>query len=190
MATLNVVQAVRQALDESMARDERVILLGEDVGLEGWRLQGHRGLAGKAMARSGSSTRPLAEAAIVGVAIGAAWTVSGRSPRSSSPTSSGRRWTRSSARPPGCATEPTATCGCPLVIRTPYGGGVHGALYHSQSIEATFAHVPGLKVVAPATPADAKGLLAAAIARSGSGSLPRAQAKLYRSIKGDVPDDD
>jgi 2-oxoisovalerate dehydrogenase E1 component beta subunit len=76
---------------------------------------------------------------------------------------------------------------CPMVIRTPYGGGIHGALYHSQSIEAFFCHVPGLKVVAPATPYDAKGLLLSAI-RDPDPVLFLEHKKLYRAIKGEVPD--
>ncbi|HSR57696.1 MAG TPA: alpha-ketoacid dehydrogenase subunit beta, partial [Candidatus Binataceae bacterium] len=78
---------------------------------------------------------------------------------------------------------------CPLVIRAPYGGGIHGALYHSQSVEAFFAHVPGLKVLAPATPYDAKGLLRAAILDPDP-VLYLEHKKTYRLIKGEVPDDD
>jgi 2-oxoisovalerate dehydrogenase E1 component beta subunit len=77
--------------------------------------------------------------------------------------------------------------GCPLVIRTPYGGGIHGALYHSQSIEAFYAHVPGLKVVAPATPADAAGLLRSAL-RDPDPVMFLEHKKTYRAIKGEVPD--
>jgi 2-oxoisovalerate dehydrogenase E1 component beta subunit len=79
--------------------------------------------------------------------------------------------------------------GVPLVIRAPYGGGIHGALYHSQSIEAFFAHVPGLKVVAPATPYDAKGLLKSAI-EDPDPVLFLEHKKTYRLIKGSVPDED
>jgi 2-oxoisovalerate dehydrogenase E1 component beta subunit len=75
---------------------------------------------------------------------------------------------------------------CPLVIRTPFGGGVHGALYHSQSIEAIFVHTPGLKVVTPATPADAAGLLRAALA-SEDPVLYLEHKKMYRALKGPVP---
>ncbi|MCA1704951.1 MAG: alpha-ketoacid dehydrogenase subunit beta, partial [Actinobacteria bacterium] len=78
--------------------------------------------------------------------------------------------------------------GVPMVIRAPYGGGVHGALYHSQSIEAFFAHVPGLKVVVPSTPYDAKGMLIQAI-EDQDPVLYLEHKKTYRLIKGDVPDE-
>jgi 2-oxoisovalerate dehydrogenase E1 component beta subunit len=78
--------------------------------------------------------------------------------------------------------------GCPLVIRAPWGGGVHGALYHSQSIEALFAHVPGLKVVVPSTPYDAKGMLIQAI-EDPDPVMYLEHKKTYRLIKGEVPDD-
>ena len=78
--------------------------------------------------------------------------------------------------------------GCPMVIRAPYGGGVHGALYHSQSVEALYAHIPGLKVVAPSTPADAKGMLIQAI-EDPDPVLFFEHKKTYRLIKGEVPDE-
>src|SRR5262249_20701981 len=77
----------------------------------------------------------------------------------------------------------------PMVIRAPFGGGVHGALYHSQCVEAMFAHIPGLKVVAPVTPEDAKGLLLASI-RDEDPVLFFEHKRAYRSIKGEVPDND
>jgi 2-oxoisovalerate dehydrogenase E1 component beta subunit len=79
--------------------------------------------------------------------------------------------------------------GCPIVIRAPYGGGVHGALYHSQSVEAFFAHVPGLKVVVPSTPHDAAGLLRTAI-RDEDPVLFFEHKKMYRSVRGEVPEGD
>ena len=78
--------------------------------------------------------------------------------------------------------------GCPLVIRAPWGGGIHGALYHSQSIEAFYAHVPGLKVVAPSTPADAAGMLRSAL-RDPDPVLFLEHKKTYRAVTGEVPDD-
>jgi 2-oxoisovalerate dehydrogenase E1 component beta subunit len=79
------------------------------------------------------------------------------------------------------------TFGCPITIRAPFGAGVHGALYHSQSVEAFFAHVPGLKVVIPSTPYDAKGLLRSAI-RDPDPVIFLEHKKLYRSVRGEVPD--
>ncbi len=79
--------------------------------------------------------------------------------------------------------------GVPMVVRAPYGGGVHGALYHSQSVEAFFTHVPGLKVVIPSTPYDAKGLLRSSI-RDDDPVLYFEHKKMYRSVRGDVPDGD
>jgi 2-oxoisovalerate dehydrogenase E1 component beta subunit len=98
-------------------------------------------------------------------------------PRSSSPTSSTRRSTRSSPR----------RRACPLVIRVPYGGGIHGALYHSQSIEAFYSHVPGLKVVVPSTPADVKGLLFSAV-EDPDPVMFLEPKKLYRLGKGPFPE--
>src|SRR5207248_1358927 len=78
--------------------------------------------------------------------------------------------------------------GCPIVIRTPFGGGVHGALYHSQSVEAFYAHVPGLKVVIPSIPYDAKGLLVSAI-RDPDPVMFFEHKRLYRLLRDEVPDD-
>ena len=117
------------------------------------------------------------------------WPICARSAKSSSPTSSTRRSTRSSTKPRRCTTARTAAWRVPLVIRAPYGGGISGGLYHSQSVEAFFTHVPGLKIVIPSTPYDAKGLLKSAV-RDPNPVLFFEPKKGYRAIKGDVPDDD
>src|SRR6185437_14777951 len=186
MALKTIVETVRDTLAAEMARDERVLVLGEDVGVKGGVFKATEGL----LERFGEDRvvdAPLAEDGIVGVAIGAA--LNGMRPVAEIQfadfiypamdqiiSEAARMRYRSNG-----------AFGCPLVIRAPYGGGVHGALYHSQSLEAFFFHVPGLKICAPATPVDAKGLLAAAI-RDDDPVLFFEHKRLYRSIKADVVD--
>ena len=147
-----------------MGRDPQTVIFGEDVAdPKGGVFKATEGLT-DAYGADRSFNTPLAESVIIGA--GRRHGCHGheaRSPRSSSPTSSTRPSTRSSPRSLGFATASNGRWACPMVIRTPYGGGIHGALYHSQSIEAFYAHVPGLKIVTPSTPADAKGLLLSAI---------------------------
>ena len=186
MSIKNVIQAVHDALDEEMARDERVIILGQDIGLRGGVFRATEGL----IARYGEARvidTPLSESAMVGVAIGAS--IGGYRPvveiqfadfiwpaMDQIVSEAARMRYRSNG-----------VWSCPLVIRAPYGAGIHGGLYHSQSIEATFAHVPGLKVVVPATPADAKGLLKSAI-RDPDPVLFLEHKRAYRLVKDELPD--
>jgi 2-oxoisovalerate dehydrogenase E1 component beta subunit len=188
MAIKNVLQAVHDALDEELARDDRVIVMGQDVGRRGGVFRVTEGL----IERYGDDRimdTPLTESAIVGVAIGAS--IAGYRPvveiqfadfiwpaTDQIVSEAARMRYRSND-----------VWGCPLVIRTPYGAGIHGGLYHSQSIEATFAHVPGLKVIAPATPADAKGLLKSAI-RDPDPVLFLEHKRTYRLVKDEVPEDE
>ncbi|MFQ5595781.1 MAG: alpha-ketoacid dehydrogenase subunit beta [Anaerolineae bacterium] len=162
MAGKTVAEALREALREEMARDERVIVLGEDVGKRGGVFNITLGLH-QDFGDSRVFDTPLAESGIVGAAIGLS-VVAFRPvaeiqfaafvyPAMDQIINEAARMRYRSA----------GDFGCPIVIRIPYGGGTGGALYHSQSVEAFFCHVPGLKVVAPATPYDAKGLLKAAI---------------------------
>lgn len=161
MAEVSVIEAVRGALDEALAADERVFLMGEDLEAGGV-FRATDGLAAKYPGRVIDT--PLAESSIVGVAIGAAHY--GQRPVAEIQfadfihagfdqlCSEASRWsyrTRGEQH-------------LPMVVRTPWGGGVHGGQHHSQSIEAYYAHMPGLKVVAPSFPADYRSLLKAAIA--------------------------
>ncbi len=188
MALRNVVQAIHDALAEEMARDERVIVLGQDVGVRGGVFRATDGL----LARYGESRvidTPLTESAIVGVAIGAS--LAGYRPVAEIQFAD-FIWPAMDQIVSEAARlryRSNGAWGCPLVIRTPYGAGIHGGLYHSQSIEATFAHVPGLKVVAPATPADAKGLLTSAI-RDPDPVLFLEHKRTYRLIREEVPDEE
>jgi 2-oxoisovalerate dehydrogenase E1 component beta subunit len=185
MAIKTLIEAVRETLADEMARDERVILLGEDVATKGGVFKVSDGLLDR-FGEDRVIDTPLAEGGIIGVAVGAA--LNGMRPIAEIQFAD-FIWPAMDQIVSEAARMRYRTngdFGCPMVIRTPYGGGVHGALYHSQSIEAMFYHVPGLKICAPATPADAKGLLAAAI-RDEDPVLFLEHKRLYRLIKGEVP---
>ncbi len=188
MSTKSYLEAIRDTLQDEMTRDENVFILGEDVGKTGGVFRATEGLQEKFGAGRVIDT-PLAELAIVGAAIGAA--AVGLRPVAEIQFAdfihpAFDQIVNEAAK---MRYRTNGTWTCPLVIRTPYGGGIHGGLYHSQSIEAFFCHVPGLKVVAPSSPYDAKGLLAAAV-RDPDPVLFLEHKKLYRSVKGDVPDGD
>ncbi|KPL83746.1 2-oxoisovalerate dehydrogenase [Thermanaerothrix daxensis] len=188
MAEMTLVEAIRRAMDEEMARDERVFIVGEDVGKRGGVFRATLGLYEK-YGPERVVDSPLAEASIVGVGIGAA--LYGLRPIceiqfadfifpafNQIVSEAARMCYRSNG-------EWTV----PLVIRAPYGGGIGGGLYHSQSVEAFFAHVPGLKVVIPSNPYDAKGLLKAAV-RDPDPVLFLEPKKGYRLLRGEVPEED
>jgi 2-oxoisovalerate dehydrogenase E1 component beta subunit len=188
MAVKTYIEAIREGMDEEMARDKSVFLIGEDVGQRGGVFLASDGLY-KKYGEDRVIDSPLAESCIVGVAIGAA--VNGMRPIAEiqfadfiAPAMN--QIIEEAAR---FCYRTAGDFNLPMVIRAPWGGGVHGALYHSQSIEATFGHIPGLKVVAPGTPADAKGLLKAAI-RDPDPVLYLEHKRAYRLVKGEVPDGD
>lgn len=188
MTTKTILESIRDTLRSEMAHDERVIVLGEDVGKQGGVFLATEGLYEQFGADRVIDT-PLAELSIVGVAIGAA--AVGLRPVAEIQFAdfiypAFDQIVNEAAK---MRYRSNGTWTCPLVIRTPYGGGIHGGLYHSQSIEAFFCHVPGLKVVAPATPFAAKGLLSAAI-RDPDPVLFLEHKKTYRAIKGEVPEED
>jgi 2-oxoisovalerate dehydrogenase E1 component beta subunit len=180
------IEAIREGLADEMRRDESVIVLGEDVGKKGGVFLATDGL----WAEFGDDRvidTPLTESMIVGASIGAA--VNGLRPVAEIQFAdfihpAFNQLVSEAARMRYRSNNGYAV---PMVVRAPYGGGVHGALYHSQSVEAFFAHVPGLKVVIPSTPHDAKGLLRAAI-RDDDPVLYFEHKKMYRSVRGDVPD--
>ncbi|PTL40454.1 alpha-ketoacid dehydrogenase subunit beta [Alkalicoccus saliphilus] len=188
MPVLTYIEAITQAMKEEMARDENVFVLGEDVGKRGGVFRATDGLYDEFGEERVIDT-PLAESAIAGVGIGAA--MFGLRPVAEMQFAdfimpavnqivseaakiryrSNNDWT------------------CPITIRAPFGGGVHGALYHSQSVEALFANTPGLKIVIPSSPYDAKGLLKAAI-RSNDPVLFFEHKRAYRLLKEEVPEED
>ncbi len=182
------IEAINEAIHEEMARDENVFVVGEDVGVRGGVFRATQGLIEK-YGEDRVIDAPLAESAIAGVGVGAA--MYGMRPIAEMQFAdfimpavnqivseaakiryrSNNDWT------------------CPMVIRAPFGGGIHGALYHSQSVEAMFSSTPGLKVVIPSDPVDAKGLLKAAI-RSNDPVLFFEHKRAYRLLKAELPTDE
>jgi 2-oxoisovalerate dehydrogenase E1 component beta subunit len=188
MPEMTLIDAIRQGMDEELAHDPNVFIVGEDVGVRGGVFRATMGLFEKYGPQRVMDS-PLAEASIIGVGIGAA--LYGLRPiceiqfadfihpafnqiineAAKMCYRSNGEWT------------------VPMVIRAPYGGGIGGGLYHSQSLEAFFTHTPGLKVVVPSNPRDAKGLLKSAV-RDPNPVLFFEPKKGYRLIKGEVPEGD
>jgi 2-oxoisovalerate dehydrogenase E1 component subunit beta len=188
MALKTFIEAIRETLHEEMARDEAVIVLGEDVGVKGGVFLATDGLWAEFGDERVIDT-PLSEAMIIGTSIGAA--MNGLRPVAEIQFAdfimpAFNQLVSEAAR---MRYRSNNGFGVPMTVRAPYGGGVHGALYHSQSVEAFFAHVPGLKVVIPSTPYDAKGLLRSSI-RDDDPVLFFEHKKMYRSVRGDVPETD
>jgi 2-oxoisovalerate dehydrogenase E1 component beta subunit len=186
MGVVTLIEGLRQAMDEEMARDERVWILGEDVGKKGGVFLATEGLHAK-YGEARVLDTPLAESCIVGVAIGSA--INGLIPVAEIQFADfiHPAFDQIVSEAARMRYRSNGDFTCPIVIRAPWGGGVHGGLYHSQSVEAFYAHVPGLKVVLPSTPEDAKGLLKSAI-RDPDPVMFFEHKKTYRLIKGEIPE--
>ena len=188
MAVKTVIEAVREAMHEEMLRDPRVFVMGEDVGRRGGVFLSTQGLQ-EEFGKDRVVDMPLAEASIVGIALGASY--KGLRPIAEVQFAD-FVWPAANQLIGEAARACYGTNGelsAPMVVRIPYGGGVRGGLYHSQSVEAYFSHTPGLKVIAPATPYDAKGLLKAAI-RDDNPVVFLEHKKTYRLVRGEVPDEE
>ncbi|WP_026558874.1 alpha-ketoacid dehydrogenase subunit beta [Bacillus sp. J37] len=188
MAVISYIEAITMAMREEMERDENVFVLGEDVGKKGGVFKATAGLYDQ-FGEARVIDTPLAESAIAGVGIGAA--MYGMRPVAEMQFAdfimpAVNQIVSEAAK---IRYRSNNDWSCPITIRAPFGGGVHGALYHSQSVEAMFANQPGLKIVIPSTPYDAKGLLKAAI-RDDDPVLFFEHKRAYRLIKGEVPNDD
>jgi 2-oxoisovalerate dehydrogenase E1 component beta subunit len=186
MSEITLIEGLRQAMDEEMARDEKVFIVGEDVGPRGGVFRATQGLYDKYGADRVIDS-PLAELSIVGVGIGAA--LYGMRPICEIQFAdfihpAFNQIVNEAAK---MCYRSMGQWTVPMVIRAPYGGGIGGGLYHSQSLEAFFAHVPGLKVVIPSNPYDAKGLLKSAV-RDPDPVMYFEPKKGYRLIKGPVPE--
>ena len=186
MPKLNMVQAINLALKEEMQRDKNVVLLGEDVGKDGGVFRVSEGLF-DTFGHERVMDTPLAESGIAGVAIGMA--LYGLRPVAEIQfmgfiypaidqifSHASRIRSRSRGR-----------FTCPLVIRTPYGAGIKAPELHSESSEALFCHMPGIKVIVPSSPYNAKGLLISSI-RDPDPVIFLESTRLYRSIKEEVPE--
>lgn len=188
MPVKTVIQAVSDGLREEMARDPSVFTMGEDIGVRGGVFLATDGFIEQFGPERVLDT-PLAEASIAGIALGAA--VNGMRPVAEIQFAD-FIWPAVNQIIGEAARIRYGTEGrrhVPMVLRVPYGGGVRGGLFHSQSVEVPFAHTPGLKVIAPATPYDAKGLLKSAI-RDDDPVVFLEHKRTYRLVRGEVPDEE
>lgn len=182
------IQAIRDAMFEEMSQDENVFVVGEDVGRKGGVFRATEGLYDE-FGKERVIDAPLAESAIAGVSIGAA--MNGMRPIAEMQFAdfilpAVNQIVSEAAK---IRYRSNNDWFCPITIRAPYGGGISGALYHSQSVEAMFNSTPGLKIVMPSTPYDAKGLLKASI-RDNDPVLFFEHKRAYRMFKEEVPDED
>ncbi len=184
--TLNMVQAINQALMEEMNRDESIVVYGEDVGVEGGVFRVTQDLQKKFGEKRVFDT-PLAESAIVGTAVGMA--VNGLRPIVEMQFSgfSYPAFNQIISHVARMRNRSRGKYNLPIVIRAPYGGGIRALEHHSESTEALYAQIPGLKVVIPSTPYDAKGLLISAI-RDNDPVLFWEPKRIYRAFKQEVPE--
>jgi len=188
MAKLTVVEAINLALKQERARDQRVLVLGEDVGKNGGVFRATQGLL-DLFGESRVIDTPLSESAIVGASIGLA--VYGLRPIAEMQFEGFAFGAMEQlvAHASRIRNRSRGRYECPLVVRVPYGGGIRAPEHHSESNEAYFVHTPGLKVVAPSTPYEAKGLLLAAI-RDPDPVIFMEPKRIYRSIREEVPDEE
>jgi 2-oxoisovalerate dehydrogenase E1 component beta subunit len=183
----NVVTAIHDTLRAEMAADDRVVVLGEDIAIRGGVFRVTQGFLDEFGEQRVVDT-PLAEGGIVGIAVGMA--LHGLLPVAEIEFADfiHPAYDQMVSEVSRMRYRSNGDFGLPMVVRAPWGGGVHGALYHSQSIEATYGHIPGIKVLAPGTPYDASGMLRAAI-KDPDPVLFLEHKRTYRLIKGDVPDE-
>lgn len=187
MPKMNMVQALNHSLDEQMSKDDSVVLLGEDIGPNGGVFRITEGLHAKYGDERVMDT-PLAEAGILGTAIGMA--MAGLKPVAEMQFS-GFSYLMFGQLEGNASRYRSRTHGrytCPLVVRMPYGGGVRALEHHSESREATYAHCPGVKVITPSTPRNARALLAAAI-QDPDPVVFMEPKHSYRAFREDVPDE-
>jgi pyruvate dehydrogenase E1 component beta subunit len=188
MANLTLVQAINLALVQEMEKDDRVILLGEDVGPNGGVFRVTEGLHKRFGAHRVVDT-PLAESGIIGTAIGLAMAGLRPIPEIQFEGFLGPAYDQICSHAARMRTRTRGAFTVPLTIRVPVGGGIHAPELHSDSPEAIYAHTPGLKVVMPSSPYDAKGLLISAI-RDPDPVIFFEPKRIYRAFREEVPEDE
>ena len=188
MANLTMVQAINLALIQEMEKDDRVLLLGEDVGNNGGVFRVTEGLQ-KRFGEKRVVDTPLAESGIIGTAIGLAMAGLRPVPEIQFEGFLGPAYDQICSHAARMRTRTRDAFTVPLTIRVPVGGGIHAPELHSDSPEAIYAHTPGLKVVMPSSPYDAKGLLIAAI-RDPDPVIYFEPKRIYRAFREEVPEDE
>ncbi len=188
MANLTLVQAINLALIQEMEKDDRVLLLGEDIGLNGGVFRATEGL----FQRFGGDRvvdAPLAESGIMGTAIGLAMAGLRPIPEIQFEGFLGPAFDQLTNQAARFNSRTRGGLTCPLVLRVPVGGGIHAPELHSDSPEAIYTHTPGLKVVMPSSPYDAKGMLISAI-RDPNPVIFFEPKRIYRAFREEVPEDE
>ena len=188
MANLTLVQAINLALIQEMEKDDRVLLLGEDIGLNGGVFRATEGL----FQRFGGDRvvdAPLAESGIMGTAIGLAMAGLRPIPEIQFEGFMGPAFDQLTNQAARFNSRTRGGITCPLVLRVPIGGGIHAPELHSDSPEAIYTHTPGLKIVMPSSPYDAKGLLISAI-RDPDPVIFFEPKRIYRAFREEVPEDE
>ena len=186
MAVMTLLQAVNDALRTEMRNDDRVVVFGEDVGVKGGVFLATEGLQ-KEFGTDRCFDTPLSECGIIGTAVGMACYGLRPVPEIQFLDFIYPAFDQIVSEAAKMRYRSGGEYTCPMVIRSPYGGGIRGGHYHSQSSEAYFCHTPGLKVVIPSTPADTKGLLIASI-RDEDPVMFLEPKRIYRTLKEDVPE--
>ena len=186
--TMNIVQSINSTLDYMMTRDTSIILLGEDIGIDGGVFRVTEGLQ-KKYGKERVIDMPLVELGIVGMAIGMSLTGLRAVPEIQFQDFIYTAFDQIVNQAAKMRYRSGGEYNVPMVLRTPYGGGIRGGLYHSQSGEAYFAHTAGLTVVTPSNPYDAKGLLIKSL-RLNDPVIFLEPKKLYRSQKQEVPEEE
>jgi len=188
MPKLNLAESINLALSQEMAKDERVLVLGEDVGLNGGVFRVTDGLQ-KRFGCDRVVDTPLSESGIIGSSIGLAMAGLRPVPEIQFEGFMGPAYDQLTTQAARTRTRTRGTLTCPLTVRVPVGGGIHAPELHGDSPEAIYAHTPGLKVVMPSRPYDAKGLLISAI-RDPDPVIFFEPKRVYRSFKEEVPEEE